>query len=171
MAKENGNKVAVQRRKVGGLMAWPEGMERFFDRAMRGAMRDFEGWPGRRTMHRHFFPFYQRPEQWVPEVDILEQEGALVVKVDLPGMKREDIEVGVEGDMLVIRGHRAEEKETKEENYYCAERATGEFYRAFTLPEGVDADTIQATYENGVLEVKMPRPVNTEPKKLKVEVK
>ena len=167
MHKENGNKVAVQRRKAGELMAWPEEMERFFDRAMRG----FGEWPGRRLMHRHFFPFYQRAERWVPEVDILEQNGALVVKVDLPGMKREDIEVGVEGDMLVIRGRRAEEKEIKEENYYCAERASGEFYRAFTLPEGVDAGTIQATYEDGVLEVKMPRPAAAEPKKLKVEVK
>ncbi|HLF03981.1 MAG TPA: Hsp20/alpha crystallin family protein [Dehalococcoidia bacterium] len=167
MAKENGNKVAVQRKKAGELMAWPEEMERFFDRAMRG----FGEWPGRRLMHRHFFPFYQRAERWVPEVDILEQNGALVVKVDLPGMKREDIEVGVEGDMLVIRGRRAEEKEIKEENYYCAERASGEFYRAFTLPEGVDAGTIQATYEDGVLEVKMPRPAAAEPKKLKVEVK
>ena len=86
-------------------------------------------------------------------------------------MKREDIEVGVEGNMLVIRGHRAEEKEIKEENYYCAERATGEFYRAFTLPGGVDPDTIQATYKDGVLEVKMPRTVTAEPKKLKVGVK
>jgi HSP20 family protein len=167
MAKDNGNKVAVQRRKAGELMAWPGEMERFFDRAMRG----FGEWPGRRLMHRHFFPFYQRAERWIPEVDILEQNGALVVKVDLPGMKREDIEVGVEGDMLVIRGRRAEEKEIKEENYYCAERASGEFYRAFTLPEGVDAGTIQATYEDGVLEVKMPRSVAAEPKKLKVEVK
>jgi HSP20 family protein len=79
--------------------------------------------------------------------------------------------VGVEGDMLVIKGRRAEEKEIKEENYYCAERATGEFYRAFTLPEGVDPGTVQATYKNGVLEVKMPRPVAAEAKKLKVEVK
>jgi HSP20 family protein len=167
MAKENGSKVAVQRKKAGEVMPWRDEMERFFDRTMRG----FGGWPWRPAMHRHFFPFYQRAEHWVPEVDILEQDKHLLVKVDLPGMKREDIEVGVEGDMLVIRGHRAEEKEIKEENYYCAERATGEFYRSFTLPEGVDADTIQATYENGVLEVKVPLPVAQEAKKLKVEVK
>jgi HSP20 family protein len=73
--------------------------------------------------------------------------------------------------MLVIRGHRAEEKEVKEENYYCAERATGEFYRSFTLPEGVNTGDIQASYDNGVLEVKMPRPAPAEPKKLTVEVK
>jgi HSP20 family protein len=142
-------------------------VERFFERTMR----EFGGWPFGRATHRHFFPFYQRAERWIPEVDVLEQEGELVVKADLPGMKREDIEVGVEGEMLVIRGHRAEEKEVKEENYYCAERATGEFYRAFSLPEGVDADRIQATYEDGVLEVKVPRPAVAQPKKLKVEVK
>jgi len=73
--------------------------------------------------------------------------------------------------MLAIRGHRKEEKEVKEENYYCSERASGEFYRAFTLPEGMDPDAIQATYEDGVLEIKMPRPVPSVSKKLKVAVK
>jgi HSP20 family protein len=122
-------------------------------------------------MHRHHFPLHQRVEGWVPEVDIVEQDGVILVKADLPGMKREDIEVGVEGDMLVIKGHRAEEKEIKEENYYCAERSSGEFYRAFTLPEGVDAGAIEATYENGVLEVRMPRPAASQAKSVKVEVK
>jgi HSP20 family protein len=60
-------------------------------------------------------------EEWLPDMDVFEQEGKLVMRVDLPGMKREDIEVAIEGDMLVVRGQRKEEKrEIKEENYYCA---------------------------------------------------
>ncbi len=167
MANEKEQSITVQRRKTGELSTWPEEMERFFDRAMR----PFGMWPWRPMVRRHFFPVYQRAEEWIPEVDILEKNGNIVIQADLPGMKREDIEVAVEGDMLVIRGHRKEEKEVKEEDYYCSERAVGEFYRSLSLPQGVDADAIQATYQNGVLEVKMPRPATPETKKMKVPVK
>jgi HSP20 family protein len=167
MAKENGGKAAIERKKGPEAMTWPEEMERFLDHATRG----FGDWPWGPMMHRRFLPVVPRMERWVPEVDIVEEEGRIVVKADLPGMKREDIEVAVEGDMLAIRGHRKEEKEVKEENYYRAERATGEFYRAFTLPEGVDPDAVEATYTDGVLEIRLPRPVKPEAKKLKVDVK
>jgi HSP20 family protein len=92
-------------------------------------------------------------------MDVFEREGKTVVRVDLPGMKREDIEVAVEGDMLVIKGKREEAQEIKEEHYYCAERAVGEFSRAISLPEGVTAAEIEGTYKDGVLEVVIPRTV------------
>ena len=164
MAKENEQRIAVQRNKAREVRAWPGDIEHFFDRAMRG----FGMQPWRIPMHRHFF---QRAEEWIPEVDILERNGDILVRADLPGMKREDIEVAVEGDLLIIRGHRKEEKEVKEEDYYRSERSVGQFARTFSLPEGVEADNIQATYQNGVLEVKMPRPVAPVAKKLKVPVK
>lgn len=110
-------------------------------------------------------------EEWFPDMDLFEQEGKIVMRVDLPGMKREDIDVAIEGDMLVVRGQRKEEKESKEEDYYCAERAAGSFYRSIRLPEGTSTDAIEAPYEDGVLEVKVPQPATPEPKKLKVAIK
>ncbi len=135
---------------------WPEEMERFFDRTMRGF------WPSRRIWGR--LPELWR-EGWIPDMDVFEREGKTVVRLDLPGMKREDIDVAVEDDALVIRGRREEEHEVKEEDYYCSERATGEFSRAIALPEGVDPDSIEATYENGVLEVTVPHPKKAEESK------
>jgi HSP20 family protein len=104
-------------------------------------------------------------------MDVYEKDGKIVMQVDLPGMKREDIDVSVEGDMLVVRGHREEEKETKEEDYHRSERATGTFMRSIRLPEGTNSDAIQATYKEGVLEVSVPQPATPEPKELKVAVK
>ena len=107
----------------------------------------------------------------MPDVDVFERSGKLVVRTDLPGMRREDIDVSVEGDLLTIKGHREEEKEVKEEDYFCSERATGEFTRTVRLPEGVSADHVEAQYENGVLEVKLPKPVATATAAVKVPVK
>jgi HSP20 family protein len=89
-------------------------------------------------------------------MDVFARDGKTVIRVDAPGLKREDIEVTVDQDLLLIKGRRHEEKETKEEHYYCSERAVGEFSRALTLPDGVNADGISAKYEDGVLEVTMP---------------
>lgn len=85
-------------------------------------------------------------------------------------MKLEDIDITVEDDTLIIHGRREEEKEIKEEAYYCCERASGEFTRAITLPEGVKPEGIEATYEDGVLAVTIPRVSPPEAKKIKVKV-
>lgn len=160
----NGNKdqgLAVHQRKTPRLFAWPEDLERFMDRAMRGFLpRRHLTWPG-----------LAREVAWVPEMDVFERSGKTVVRVDVPGIKREDIEVAVEGEMLVVRGKREEAKEIKEEDYYCSERATGEFSRAISLPEGVKADDIEATYQDGVLEVTFTRPAAAQPASTKIEVK
>lgn len=139
-------------------------LEHFFGRAMRGF------WPRRRA----FFgsPVLWRETAWMPEMDAFDRDGKTVVRLDAPGLKREDIDVTVEGDMLVIRGHREEAAEIKEKDYYCAERASGEFSRAITLPEGVAAEAIEATYTDGILEVVVPKPAATEkPASMKVQVK
>jgi HSP20 family protein len=86
-------------------------------------------------------------------------------------MTRENIEVSVEGDVLTIKGKREEQKDVKEEDYYCSERATGAFLRTIRLPEGVEAGTLEAHYANGVLEVTVPKPSKAEPRAVKVEVK
>jgi HSP20 family protein len=164
--KEQEQPIAVRERERPGLpMFWPDDIDRFFSRAMRG----FDLWPWRGFGRLR--PMISRQEGWLPDMDILEQEGKLVVRMDLPGLKREDIDVAIEGDMLVASGQRTEEKETKEEDYYCVERSSGSFRRAVRLPEGAKADEIEAACKDGVLEVKIPRLAAPEPKKLKVDVK
>jgi HSP20 family protein len=93
---------------------------------------------------------------WSPSVDAYEQDGEFIVKADLPGVKKEDITVSVDGRVLTIGGIRQEEKENKEARYYTTECFTGVFSRSFALPEGVDADKIQAQYRDGVLEIRIP---------------
>lgn len=158
-AKER--RIAVRERRLPHLLSWSEDFERFVDRALRGF------WPRRRFA----WPVFWREVGWVPDMDIFEREGKTVVRVDVPGMKREDIDVSVEGDLLVIRGRREEEKEIKDEDYYCCERAMGEFSRAITLPEGVNAENIEATCENGVLEVTIPKVERRESQAVKIQVK
>ena len=94
---------------------------------------------------------------WVPAVDIEETPETLRVIAELPGMKREDIQVEFENGMLTIRGQRAREEEKKEKNFHRVERSFGSFARAFRLPATVDAERISATYEDGVLKLEMPK--------------
>jgi HSP20 family protein len=139
-------------------------IEHFFDRAMHGF------WPRRRAFFG--FPAHLRETAWLPDMDVFDKDGKTVVRLDLPGLKREDIDVTVEGDMLVIHGHREEATEIEEKDYYCAERASGEFSRAITLPEGATAESVEATYTDGILEVVVPKPAATEkPVATKVEVR
>lgn len=139
----------------------------FEDRGLLPRTRLLDAWP------RFGFtrPSLLRDGEWIPDIDVFERDGNTVMRVDLPGMKREDIEVKVEGGMLVVSGHREEEKEVKEEDYTYSERAAGEFSRAISLPEGVKERDIQATYTDGVLEVVVPLPKAAKPKSKKIEVK
>jgi HSP20 family protein len=161
--KEHKPDIAVHERRRPGTLGWPEEVDRMLDHAFRFPRRWRQFWPAARGLGREAL--------WTPEMDVFDREGKTVVRVDLPGMKREDIDVLIENDMLVIRGHREEAKETKEENYYRAERATGEFSRAITLPEGVTSETIEATYQDGVLEVVIPTPAPGKTQSTKVPVK
>jgi HSP20 family protein len=108
---------------------------------------------------------------WAPAADAYEQDGSFVVKAELPGVKKEDVAVSVEGGMLTITGRRAEETENKDARFYTAERFAGEFRRSFALPEGVDPDTIEATFMDGVLEVRAPLPAASGPEVITIPVK
>jgi len=160
MSNGQGSKggVEVQERKPHRMPAWP--LEPYFDRLVRGF-----------TPRSFRWPRLWAAEEWLPDVDVFERAGKIVVRADLPGMKREDIQVAVEGDMLTIKGRREEEKEVKEEDYYCCERSTGEFSRTMRLPEGVGVDAVEARYESGVLEVTVPRPAAPEKNAVNVSVK
>jgi HSP20 family protein len=108
---------------------------------------------------------------WMPSVDIVEEKDRILVRADLPGMKREDVEVDVDEGVLTIRGERKSETETKDAKAYRVERSYGSFLRSFTLPAGVDESRISASYKDGVLEIALPRAEGAKAKKVKVDVK
>jgi HSP20 family protein len=124
-------------------------------------------WPGLRPWRRPV----ELPGTWAPRADVYEQNGNLVVKAELPGVDKNDVDVAVEGGDLVIRGERREEHEIKEEDYYRMERSVGSFYRRLPLPEGIKADQVAASFADGVLEVRVPKPATVETKATKIAIK
>jgi len=96
--------------------------------------------------------------QWLPQVEAFEREGKLIVRADLPGLTKDNINVDITDDAIKIRGERAVEKEENEEGYYRSERSYGRFYREIPLPIGVNREEAKATFHNGVLEITMPAP-------------
>lgn len=105
---------------------------------------------------------------WAPAVDIYETANELVLTAEVPGIEEKDIEIKIEDNTLTLRGERKFEKETKEENFHRIERSYGSFFRAFSLPNSVDSDRIQAEHENGVLRVIMPKRQELKPKTVKI---
>lgn len=108
---------------------------------------------------------------FTPEVDVFERDGRLVVRADLPGMGKDDVQVEVAGDTLLLRGERKEEREEEREGYYCCERRYGAFTRSIPLPEGVDPDTAEASFRNGVLEVSLESPTEEAARRRRIEIK
>jgi HSP20 family protein len=108
---------------------------------------------------------------WAPAIEVYEKEDKFMVKAELPGMTEEDIDVSVVGDTLTIKGERKAESEVKEEDYYCCERSYGSFSRSIALPSSVDAKKIEASYEDGVLEVSLPKAPEVKAKKVAVSAK
>jgi HSP20 family protein len=107
---------------------------------------------------------------WAPEIDVFERDNRLVTKVDLPGLKKDDVKVEVTDGHLAISGERKTEAEEKKENFYRCEREYGSFHRAIPLPEGVKLEDVKATFSEGVLEVSVPLPAQPEAKVRKVEI-
>ena len=105
---------------------------------------------------------------WLPVVDIEQTKDAVVLKFDLPGMKREDVSIEVEGRTLTVSGERREEKEDKHEGYYSRERSIGRFSRSFMLPENVEESKIEAKFKDGVLIVNVPRSADEKPRKISI---
>ena len=108
---------------------------------------------------------------WMPAVDVFEKADKFVVKAELPGIKEEDIHVSVVGDTLSIRGEKKTETEVKEEDYYRSECSYGSFYRSIRVPSNVNADKISASFEDGVLDVALPKSAKVKPRRLTVSAK
>lgn len=105
---------------------------------------------------------------WAPSCDIYEEGDSIVVKAELPGVEKSDIDVQVENNVLTLRGERKREKEVKSENLYRTERFYGAFSRSFTLPVTVDTEKIQAEYKDGVLQVTLPKVDAAKPRRINV---
>ncbi len=106
---------------------------------------------------------------WNPVVDIYDTQDTTVIKADLPGLKKEDITINIEGDVLTLTGERNHDEEVKKENYYRRERAYGLFKREFTLPSTVDHEKIKADFKDGVLKIEIPKPEEKKPKTITVQ--
>lgn len=110
------------------------------------------------------------PSKWAPTADVIETKDAIIVKAELPGLSEKDITVELENNMLTLRGERKLEKETDEKGYRRIERSYGTFSRSFTLPPNTDPAKIGATFNNGLLEVSIPKKEAAKPRTINVEV-
>jgi HSP20 family protein len=133
-------------------------------------------------MNRLFNTFFDSPgstganasqaplRRWIPAMDVVETAEHFVLRADLPGMSESDVNIELEDNVLTISGERKSEHEERNEGYYRVERASGSFSRSLTLPDGVNADGIQASFDNGVLEVSIPKPEQQKPRKVQISL-
>ena len=149
----------------------PFGMMRRFTKDMERLFNDFEEFRFS-NFFKDFAPFRMEfdTKKWAPEIEMLQNNGQLLVRADLPGLTKEDVNVELTNDMLTISGERKDEKEEKREGYYRSERSYGSFYREIPLPEGAKTEDATATFRNGVLEITMRVPkVETSTRKLEIK--
>ncbi|HOJ38113.1 MAG TPA: Hsp20/alpha crystallin family protein [Ignavibacteriales bacterium] len=127
------------------------------------AFKDFE---------KYFVDVFQTPEKsYLPKIDVYEKDGFLNFDVEVPGFNKEDIKVTLQDNVLSITGERKEEKEEKDKKYYVCERSYGAFSRSFTLGDDVNKDNIDASYENGVLKIKLAKIEPVKPEVKQIEIK
>jgi HSP20 family protein len=107
---------------------------------------------------------------WSPVVDIYDKGGEVVIHAELPGMKKEDIDIRVENNVLTLRGKRERKEEVKEEGYFRSERAYGSFSRSFSLPTSVDVKKIVAEYKDGVLSLTLPKAEEAKPRQIDIKI-
>src|SRR5213595_1514773 len=107
---------------------------------------------------------------FAPAVDVYEDEHNVTLKIEVPGIDEKDIDVRIENNLLTVHGERKFEKEEKEENFRRVERQYGSFTRSFTLPSSVETENIQASYDKGMLEIRLAKKAEAKPKQIKVKV-
>src|SRR3954452_213020 len=130
-------------------------------------------------MNRLFNTFFDTPtsggnggaaRRWMPAMDLVETDEHFVLRADLPGLTEGDVNIEVEDNVLTVSGERKAEHETTKEGYHRVERAFGSFSRSLTLPEGVDAEAVTASFDRGVLEIRVPKPEQRKPRKVSIGV-
>src|ERR1044072_3248151 len=153
-------------------MVNPFQMMRRFTKDMERLFEDFGGFSFPNFFRADFAPFQMEFDkgEWVPQIEVLRNNGELMVRADLPGLTKDDVKVEVTDALLTISGERKEENEEKREGFYRSERSYGSFYREIPLPEGTKTEGAAATFRNGVLEITMPVPkVETSTRKLEIK--
>ncbi|MFH0989102.1 MAG: Hsp20/alpha crystallin family protein [bacterium] len=147
--------------------------------------RELATWPSdvftmQREINKMFENFFRGGAQadestslslWTPAVDIAESDNEFIVKVELSGVKKEDVKLTLESNILTIRGEKKQESEEKDKHYHRVERSYGSFQRSFNLPTEVHADKIDAVYNNGILSISIPKAEETKPKQIEVKVR
>ena len=148
-------------RPMGGLMRRDtfEALERQME-DMFGRM--FRGWPSRRLDTDYV--------GWVPPLDMVDRKSELLLRADLPGLDRKDIQLSVDNGVLTLQGSRQQEKEDKSDDFYAMERWAGAFSRSIALPQGVDPEHIEASFKNGVLEIHIPKTKEAKAKGTKIDI-
>ena len=132
-------------------------------------------------MNRLFNTFFDAPatsgpggnggaRRWVPAMDLVETEEHFVLRADLPGLGEEDVKLEVADDVLTVSGERHFEHEGKKDGFYRLERGSGTFSRSLTLPDGIDPEGIEASFDRGVLEVRVPKPAERRPRRVEIAV-
>ncbi len=147
----------IQKDPFTGLTSRQDRMNQFFNQVFGG----LEG-----------FGFEQplTSANFLPPVDILEDEHNITLQAEIPGVKEEDLNITLENNLLTIAGERKFQDEEKKDNFHRIERRYGKFTRTFTLPAGVDTQNVNATFENGVLNITLPKREEFKPKQVKIGV-
>jgi HSP20 family protein len=135
-------------------------MDEIFDRWM-------SEWTPFRTFR--FEPAFE--VDWKPAIDVVDKKDHILVKADIPGVKKENIDISMTSDTLTLKGKMERNEEEKSESYYRSERVYGTFGRILRLPSDVDTGKVKATLENGILELKLPKMEEKKPSEIKIEVK
>ena len=132
------------------------------------------GRPHRDFFERFFGDFglptpFSEEREFAPAFDVSETDKELIVKADVPGMDKEDINISLSDGLLTITGEKKKEKEDKNENYHCVEMRYGKFSRTMRLPVEVDTEKVDATYKDGVLKITLPKSETVKPRKIKIK--
>jgi HSP20 family protein len=127
-------------------------------------------------MNKLFDDFFGRPlvrtewteGVWTPSVDVSEDKDNVIIKAEMPGMKKDDVKISVQDGVITLRGEKKQETEEKDKNYHRIERSYGSFCRSFQLPTTVKTDKIKASYKEGVLSVTLPKTEEVKPKEIPI---
>jgi HSP20 family protein len=106
--------------------------------------------------------------RWIPAMDLVETDDHLVLRGDLPGMTEDDVDIEIKDNVLTVSGERKAEHDERGEGYHRVERSFGSFSRSLTLPQGIDPEKVEAKFENGVLEVQIPKPAEAKPTRVQI---
>jgi len=132
-------------------------------------------WEPLREFDRLFNSVFEGPgtdaralRRWMPPMDLVESTGEFVLRADLPGLSEADVKIELEDSTLTVSGERKAETENERDGYLRVERATGTFQRSLTLPKGVDPEAVTASFDRGVLEVRIPKPEQRKPRRIEI---